>query len=110
MELCLPKEIDDEHKWKAVPLRAVLYSVVRSLFGLHSSILFHYQASHTISKSDLSRPALLFTLFVSSMHSEVRGRGAKRDPQLCWRMARLTFLMGNEVENNTVVFWKDAMM
>jgi len=43
-------------------------------------------------------------------HRKTRGRMAKRDPQLCWRLARLTFLMGNEVENNTVVFWKDAMI
>jgi len=39
-----------------------------------------------------------------------KGRMAKRDPQLLWRMARLTFLMGNEVENNTIAFWKDAMI
>jgi len=43
-------------------------------------------------------------------YRKVKGRQAKRDPQLCWRMARLTFLMGNEVENNTIVFWKDAMI
>jgi len=43
-------------------------------------------------------------------YRKTKGKWAKRDPQLCWRMARLTFLMGNEVENNQLIFWKESMI